>query len=270
MRLRLSVLPACILGSLLVLGIHAVPVGGSAPAVHAANSDHENDDEEDEIDEEGDDEDEDEEDDDEGNGGSSNTTQVQVKGTGNVQTNINVSSTVGDGGDSERTQLHVESEGDGFRVRVEGRDGADGETTVVDGQVEGSRVSVRVEGNQVVIEGEHTRTVTDLPISVNEETDVLTVTTPAGEHEVAVLPDAAVQAAIDAGTASDVQHQTVRLLLRGDEVAYEVQGIKKLRFLGFFPLTTDITMFLSTQTGEVVATHQSWLDRVLSFFSSPA
>ncbi len=61
--------------------------------------------------------------------------------------------------------------------------------------------------------------------------------------------------------------QVIALGLRNNVPVYEVQGVKEQRFLGFFRVTTDVTVTVSAETGEVVDTTQSLGDRIIDFFS---
>ena len=64
--------------------------------------------------------------------------------------------------------------------------------------------------------------------------------------------------------------QVVELGLRNNVPVYQVQGIKNHRFLGFFPVTTDVTVTVSAETGEIVDTNQSLGATILDFFSISA
>lgn len=142
---------------------------------------------------------------------------------------------------------------------------------------------IRALRSKAIIERLNVQALTVLPLSVDLNTNILTVTTPAGERQVTVLPDQAVQnmlaanaidrlggqALVDEVRRGNIQTlgQVVELGLRNDVPVYQAQGVKEHRFLGFWPVTTSVTVSVSAQTGEVVATDQSFGDRVIDFFS---
>lgn len=142
---------------------------------------------------------------------------------------------------------------------------------------------IRALQNKAIIERLNVQALTDLPLSVDLNTNILTVTTPAGEKQVTVLPDQAVQnmlaanvidrlggqALVEQVRQGNIQTlgQVIELGLSNNVPVYQVQGIKEHRFLGFFPVTTDVTVTVSAETGEVVDTDQSLGDRIVDFFS---
>lgn len=142
---------------------------------------------------------------------------------------------------------------------------------------------IRALQSKVIIERLNVQALTDLPLSVDLATNILTVTTPAGEKQVTVLPDQAAQnmlaanvidrlggqALVEEVRQGNIQTlgQVIALGLRNNVPVYQVQGIKDHRFLGFFPVTTDVTVSVSAETGEVVDTDQSLGDRIIDFFS---
>ena len=110
--------------------------------------------------------------------------------------------------------------------------------------------------------------VTDFPLSINVETKELIVTTPAGQKIVTVLPDVAIKnllatgiinkvetLAVDATTQGQLGALTgvVKLEIRDDKVVYKVRGTKIHRMLGFIPIDTQTTAFVSADNGAVVA-----------------
>lgn len=142
---------------------------------------------------------------------------------------------------------------------------------------------IRALKSKAIIERLNVQALTDLPLSVDLATNILTVTTPAGEKHVTVLPDQAVQnmlaanvidrlggqALVEEVRQGNIQTlgQVIALGLRNNVPVYQVQGLKEHRFLGFFPVTTDVTVSVSAETGEVVDTDQSLGDRIIDFFS---
>ena len=124
--------------------------------------------------------------------------------------------------------------------------------------------------------------VTDFPLSINVETKELIVTTPAGQKIVTVLPDVAIKnllatgiinkvetLAVDATTQGQLGALTgvVKLEIRDDKVVYKVRGTKIHRMLGFIPIDTQTTAFVSADNGAVVAQQRSLLANIVDFLS---
>lgn len=194
------------------------------------------------------------------------------------------------------TKIRLERIGDRFRVKVENELGQEtelGEDELISIDERADRDQIRIRTfdsaadqlrNRVIIERLNTQALTALPLSVDLETNELTVTTPAGERVVAVLPDQAVQNMLAANVIDriggqelvnlvrqggiETLDQVIQLSLQNGVAVYEIAGIKDHRLLGFFPVTTDVTVTISAETGEVVDTEQSFLDTVVDIFST--
>lgn len=193
-------------------------------------------------------------------------------------------------------KIRLEREGDRFRIKAENELGEEtelGEDDIIsiDERADRNQIKIRTFAtavdqlrNLAIIERLNTQALTDLPLSVNLATNELTVTTPAGERTVTVLPDQAVQNMLAANVIDRMGGQALVDLVRQGGVEtlaqvvtlseqngvplYEIQGVKEHRLLGFFPVTTDVTVTVSAETGEVVDTNQSFLDTVIDVFST--
>lgn len=112
---------------------------------------------------------------------------------------------------------------------------------------------------------------THFPLSINPETNELIVTTPSGQKIVTVLPDQAVENMLSKSVLSDVDEEegedSVEIETRNDDLVYKVKGKKDHKFLGFIPLKTAITAFVSAQTGQLTAKEQSLLSRIIERLS---
>lgn len=171
------------------------------------------------------------------------------------------------------------------KAKVEGAEETEDEV-VIEERADRNTVRIRALQHKAIVERLNVQALTDLPISVDLNTNILTVTTPAGEKQVTVLPDQAVQnmlaanvidrlggeALVEQVRQGNVQTlgQVIELGVRNDVPVFVIQGIKEQRFLGFLPVTTDVTVTVSAETGEVVDTQQSVLDTVVDFFSVSA
>ncbi len=142
---------------------------------------------------------------------------------------------------------------------------------------------IRALQNKAIIERLNVQALTDLPLSVDLAKNILTVTTKNEEKQVTVLPDQAVQnmlaanvidrlggqALVEEVRQGNIQTlgQVIELGLRNNVPIYQVHGMKEHRFLGFFPVTTDVTVTVSAETSEVLDTDQSLGDAIIDFFS---
>lgn len=193
-------------------------------------------------------------------------------------------------------KIRLEREGDRFRIKAENDFGEEtdlGEDELISIDERADRNQIRIRTfdstadqlrNRAIIERLNTQALTDLPLSVDLETNELTVTTPAGEKTVTVLPDQAVQNMLAANVIDRIGGQELVSLVRQggietlDQVIqlseqngtpiYEIAGVKEHRLLGFIPVTTDVTVTVSAETGEVVDTEQSFLDTMVDIFST--
>lgn len=196
------------------------------------------------------------------------------------------------------TKVRLERVGDRFRIKSENELGeetelGDDEFVTIDERADRDQIRIRTFStpadqlrNRAIIERLNTQALTDLPLSVDLETNELTITTSAGERVVTVLPDQAVQNMLAANVIDKIGGQAlVNLVRQGgvetlDQVIqlseqngvpiYEITGVKDHRLLGFFPVTTDVTVTVSAETGEVVDTDQSFLDTIVDIFSTSA
>ncbi len=233
-------------------------------------------------------------------------TKTEVRDDGEIRTEVRLSdgSKVKTRNEEDRTRTDVyqggvktrlEHTGDRFRIKAENELGEEtdlGEDTLISIEERVDRNQIRVRAfktaadqirNRSIIERLNTQAITDLPLSVNLETNALTVTTPAGERTVTVLPDQAVKNILAANVIDriggqelvqqvrdggiETLDQVIRLYEQNGVPVYEIAGVKEHRFLGFFPVTTDVTVTVSAETAEVVDTHQSFFDTVLAIFS---
>lgn len=138
--------------------------------------------------------------------------------------------------------------------------------------------------NFAVIERRNTQAITNLPISIDLATNTITISTPAGERTVTILPDQAVQNMLAANILDRIQDDNletaiqvggltkqdavIELFSTQDQLNYRIHGTKQHRFFGLFPFTTNITATVSAETGEIIKTDQSFSSRFLTLFST--
>lgn len=125
--------------------------------------------------------------------------------------------------------------------------------------------------------------VTQFPLSIDLATNTLSVTTPTGTREVAILPDQAIQnliatnivnrlggpAVVDQFQAGNLTSigQLITLGQQNDVPVYEINGISDQRLLGFIPVAITRNVTVSAETGQVVSTQESFFNRVIDLLS---
>lgn len=150
-------------------------------------------------------------------------------------------------------------------------EGAEDEIFKIEEREDENQVRVTSLGNKFVVIRSKIGAQTDFPITVDLNTNELTITTPAGAKIVTVLPDQAVanmlaanvidqvrgiaftqdvqQVATNTATLQDVINLT---LTREGVLVYEIPGVSSERFLGFIPVEIQKTAVVSAETGELL------------------
>lgn len=118
---------------------------------------------------------------------------------------------------------------------------------------------------------------TRVPISVNPITKELSITTPAGQKTVTILPDQAVANLIANKEITSVTQQStnfganssqrITLTELNNEPVFQVDGILNKKILGIVPVSFAKTSFVSGTTGNVVKTDETVLNRIVEAFS---
>lgn len=130
------------------------------------------------------------------------------------------------------------------------------------------KITVSDQNAFVVNHGDFSAT-SRFPLSVDLSTNALTITTPSGEKQVAVLPEQAVrnllaanvidQVATASGTVADI----ISLGLNNNLPVYEIRGASRQLLLGFIPIPVAKTVTVSAETGEVIDTSQNIISSFL-------
>lgn len=115
---------------------------------------------------------------------------------------------------------------------------------------------------------------THFPLSINPTTNTLTVTTPAGEKDVAVLPDQAVEnllrnRLIDriASGSAEENPTGIKLGLLGNNPVFQILGVDEQKLLGFIPISINKVSFVSAENGQIIKVDATFLNRLLDFLS---
>ncbi|KKU16367.1 MAG: Peptidyl-prolyl cis-trans isomerase [Candidatus Woesebacteria bacterium GW2011_GWC2_45_9] len=132
----------------------------------------------------------------------------------------------------------------------------DEEELEVESGTEAAKIKVKIKvkrvDNRFVITEREIEAETNFPLSVNPETRELTVTTPAGEKVVTILPDQAVSNML-ANNVFDRQEN--------------ISGARDERLFGLFRITLPSTAIVSADTGQLIAQEQAFLFRFLDLLS---
>lgn len=177
--------------------------------------------------------------------------------------------------------LNVENE-DGEEMKIEENELEELENDVEDELEDDNIKLVPTSDSKLALTQNHIAALTDFPLSINVETKELIITTPAGQKVVTILPDEAVQNLLATGLINSIESPSadltsqnqlgtltgvVEIATRDEEIVYKIKGKKTQRMLGIIPVTTPVTVFVSTDTGQAVAKQQSILTNIIDFLS---
>lgn len=129
-------------------------------------------------------------------------------------------------------------------------------------------------GNKLRIRSGEFEAETHFPLSINPTTNTLTVTTPAGVKDVAVLPDQAVKnllrnKLIDrVASGSATENPTgIKLGLLGNNPVFQVLGSDDQKLFGLIKVSIKKTSFVSAENGRVVGVDETFINKLLDLLS---
>lgn len=187
------------------------------------------------------------------------------------------------------TESEIEVEGDKLKIKQKTKD-ASGRETETELQLENGeelqveskdgdetkKFKIRARNDdRLEVEKDGVRVGTKLPISVNENNE-LVVTRPDGTTKiVAVMPDQALKMLREQNitpddTVTDINGDDTGLPELEEEEGqsvYKIDGEKQEKILGLFKIAYKTKAVVSAETGEIIRTETSGLDRFLSLFS---
>lgn len=135
---------------------------------------------------------------------------------------------------------------------------------------DGSKLKIKIKSNGDEFEfeskGENVNVKSDFPLSVNSETNELTVTTPAGVKVVAILPDQAVNNILTNQKLTVVTSTNINEGENG-ELEYQVEGQDEQRLLGLFNVKIRKTFTISATTGQELSNQTDFLNKILDLLS---
>ncbi len=194
-----------------------------------------------------------------------------------------------------RTRIDVYS--GGIKVRYEIRDGRviikaeteEGENVPeqelfkIEDRLGRNDIKVATEGAKLLVARNNVGALSNFPLQLDLNTNQLIVSTPAGSKTVTTLPDQAVQNLLAANIISRLDPAVlqqaaeqgdltsvsgvVALGERNGVLSYEIAGLRDFRLLGFIPITTPVTVFVSAETGQTVAQEQPLLSTIVDLLS---
>lgn len=138
-----------------------------------------------------------------------------------------------------------------------------------------NEVKINTKNGGFVIDRNNVGATTNFPLTVDSQTNVLTVTTPSGEKQVTTLPDQAVQNMLSRNVIDRISGQDttdlssrVKMSQRSDgSLVYEVEGEKQEKLFGLMPVKFKKIAVVSVETGELLETKESFTDKLLGLIS---
>lgn len=151
----------------------------------------------------------------------------------------------------------------------------------------GARIEIRTRQNRILLRQGLVTAQTNFPVSVDQETGELTITTPAGTRVVTVLPEQAVENMLAANVidrilanipppvaspiaspgAEPVSTQAIELDEENGEIVYVLEGATEERFLGLIRVLVPKTVVVSAQSGQLLNVRQPLISRILDLLS---
>lgn len=211
-------------------------------------------------------------------------------------------------GKATGTEVRIKTEEGRIKLRVATPSGQTemdvtdlgGDIVRVRERVEDHEIRIRAREDRLEIRQKGIGALTHFPISVNPQTNELTVTTPSGTRVVAVLPSVAVENILQSNIMdrilasraapspspgetpepeeeateeaeleeTDEPEQEIELVERDGKLAFKIEGAKSVRFLNFLPVEVPITAHVSAQTGETLAISRPWFLTLFGFLFS--
>lgn len=194
-----------------------------------------------------------------------------------------------------RTRIDVYS--GGIKVRYEIRDGRviikaeteEGENVPehelfkIEDRLDKNDIKVATEGARLLVTRNNVGALSNFPLQLDLNTNALIASTPAGYKTLTTLPDQAVQNLLAANIISRLDPAVleqaaqqgdltsvsgvIALGERNGVLAYEIAGLRDHRLLGFIPIATPVTVFVSAETGQTIAQEQPLLSTIVDLLS---
>lgn len=172
-----------------------------------------------------------------------------------------------------KTQIHAKK-ADGTEIELSSEDAVE----KLNDALEEKEIEIEeTDDNELVIRKGDVEAETKVPISVDPVTKELSITTPAGQKTVTILPDQAVANLIANKEITSVTQQStnfganssqrIALTELNNEPVFQVDGVLNKRILGIVPVSFAKTSYVSGTTGNVVKTEETVINRIVEAFS---
>ncbi len=178
--------------------------------------------------------------------------------------------------EKNKTSLVAEVNDDGREIELE-----EDEVQEVEDRLEESGVTIEPDNDFAVsFESNKTKAVTDLPVSFDLSTNTLIVETKDGQQPINVLPDKAVETAVEnkeitsivkeEGPSGQIERVTAPVELREEDgkPVYRMKGLSSQKLFGIMPVLIERTVDVSAGTGEIEKTNTPIFDRLIDFLSN--
>lgn len=196
---------------------------------------------------------------------------------------------------NDRTRIDVYS--GGVKVRYEIREGrvivkaeteggegiSEQELFKIEDRLEKTGIKVATEGGKLLLARNNIGAISNFPLQIDLNTNQLIASTSAGVRVLTTLPDQAVKNMLAANVISKLNTQklvnqaqlgnlnsvsdVITLGERNGVPVYEINGLKEHKLLGFIPVTTEVIVFASAETGQPIASEQSLLSNIIDLIS---
>jgi hypothetical protein len=154
------------------------------------------------------------------------------------------------------------------------------EKNEVETELEKDDIHIATSEGQLIIRKNGVRAITQFTITVDQATNTLTITTASGIKTVAILPDQAVTTLLSTKALDHILSDTISkeasdsatpkqilLIEKDNQLVYQIKGTKNHKLLGLIPISTNITAFVSAESGNLIAKEQSLLSRIIELLS---
>ena len=132
-----------------------------------------------------------------------------------------------------------------------------------------SELKVKLEGNDFKVSRKGVGALSKFPISIDDATGKIFVTTPNGEVELKSMPDTIVQKAKDSDELDEIDSLELskQTNTNQNDLEYTVSGTRTEKLLGLFSLQIPTNLIYDATTGNFVKDEQALVNRILSLFS---
>lgn len=124
-------------------------------------------------------------------------------------------------------------------------------------------VKIKVKGNLLIIEHEGIEASTRFPVNVDLETNIITITTPAGELKLTILPSEAVLSLVRNNVIDE--SKDVQIEEEENKLVYLISGTKQGKLFNLFTVNFDVEAVVGGDTGENLRVSKPLWARIFDF-----